>query len=402
MRNFYFPFFILALVLCISWLNYRLSVRWIPQFRLRAVKYAFWLLTAAACLIIAYSWSTRLMTGYVVPDWLRYAGYGAFAWIIAQAFFLITLPLLYALQRLVAPAPQPQTEPDSGPVADNVITRRDFLQNSLIGLPAMAAGVSAFGVQAAVSSLEVMRHTLHLPGLPPELNGLRILQISDTHIGPYFPLNMLDRLIAAVKKEEPDIAVITGDMIDDLELLSPSMERLSALAPHVKHGLYYCWGNHEYFRNINQIYTALRQTPIKILDNSSYPVIPGKTPFYLLGVDYPWGNTAAAQAEKRRQFMAKTLATAPAESFKVLLSHHPDFITDAFAAGIPLTLTGHTHGGQLVLFGKPLLPLRYTYMRGLYKQNDSYGYVNSGAGHWFPFRLGCPPEIAVFTLKPLS
>lgn len=398
MRNIYFPFFILALVLCISWLNYHLSVRWIPQFRLRAVKYAFWLVTAAACVIIAYSWSTRIMTGYILPEWLRCAAYGAFAWIIAQAFSLVTLPVLYALRRLIAPDPQPQNEPEP----EDVLSRRAFLQNSLIAIPAVAAGVSAFGVQSAVSSLVTLRHTLPLPGLPPELAGLKIVQISDTHIGTYFPLNMLDRLIEAVKRETPDIVVITGDLIDDLELLTPAMERLTALAPHVKHGLYYCWGNHEYFRNISLIFTALRQTPIKILDNAGYPVIPGKTPFYLLGVDYPWGNTPAAQQEKRQEFMARTLQNVPADSFKVLLAHHPDFITDAFAAGIPLTLTGHTHGGQFVLFGKSLLPLRYAYMRGLYQQQNLYGYVNSGAGHWFPFRLGCPPEIAVFTLKPLA
>jgi len=100
--------------------------------------------------------------------------------------------------------------------------------------------------------------------------------------------------------------------------------------------------------------------------------------------------------------MTTALSSIPAGACRILISHHPDFIEDAFAAGIPLTLTGHTHGGQVYLFGKSLLPVQYRYMRGIYRQNGLYAYVHVGTGHWLPFRVDCPPEIAVFTLTRKS
>jgi len=92
-------------------------------------------------------------------------------------------------------------------------------------------------------------------------------------------------------------------------------------------------------------------------------------------------------------------AAAPSNAFTVMIAHHPDFLFDGFANKIPLTLAGHTHGGQVVIGGVPVSPLPYRYMRGLYQENQGYGYVSSGAGHWIPFRFGCPPEISIFTLR---
>ena len=82
----------------------------------------------------------------------------------------------------------------------------------------------------------------------------------------------------------------------------------------------------------------------------------------------------------------------------ILLAHHPEFIDNAAALGIPLTLTGHTHGSQFGIFGWPLFPV-FKYTRGMVKLGSSYGYVHSGNGSWFPFRFGCPPEIAYFILN---
>ncbi len=129
------------------------------------------------------------------------------------------------------------------------------------------------------------------------------------------------------------------------------------------------------------------------------PIKVEETTFYILGVDYPWPKTAAEKDSTRRQFMLKAEANIPNDAFKVLLAHHPDFLFDGFSAQIPLTLSGHTHGGQVNILGKSLLPVTYYYMRGLYQEGHSYGYVSPGAGQWIPFRLGCPPEISIFTLE---
>ena len=82
----------------------------------------------------------------------------------------------------------------------------------------------------------------------------------------------------------------------------------------------------------------------------------------------------------------------------VLLAHHPEFIDNGAEKKAVLTLTGHTHGCQLGIFGIPLIPM-FKYNRGMFIQGDSHGYVHSGNGSWFPYRLGCPPEIAYFTLR---
>ena len=88
----------------------------------------------------------------------------------------------------------------------------------------------------------------------------------------------------------------------------------------------------------------------------------------------------------------------PKDSICILLAHHPEFIDDAIKFKIPLTLTGHTHGSQIGFFGVPLFPV-FKYTRGMFINGDCYGYVHCGNGSWFPFRLGCPPEIAYFTLR---
>jgi predicted MPP superfamily phosphohydrolase len=145
----------------------------------------------------------------------------------------------------------------------------------------------------------------------------------------------------------------------------------------------------------------LHNSRIIVLENENVLIVPGQQPFYLLGVDYPWADSSYnginVSANKRQQYFAAANRNIPINAFKVLIAHHPDCLIDGFAAQIPLTLAGHTHGGQVVIGGKPLLN-SYAYMRGLYQENGNYGYVNSGAGQWFPFRLGCPPEISIFTM----
>lgn len=396
MRNIYFPLIVLTVILLLTWLNYRSLVRWTPQLRRPAAASLFWGLTAAAFLLITVSWSTRFYPWLSLPDWYRFFAYCAVAWLVAQAIMLLLLPLLFIGHRLTAPANLPAAEgADAGPS----LTRRAFLHNSLIAVPAAALGLGTCGVYTAEAVLAERRLTLSPPGLPAAADGLRVLQLSDTHIGPYFTLSMLDRVIDRTLKLSPDILVITGDLIDDLSLLAPAMEKLDALAARIPRGVYYCWGNHEYFRNLAAIRAAVGKTSITLVNNSHRLLIAGERPLYLVGVDFPRATGREARRDMCRKYLDKALAGIPAGACKILIAHHPDFLANGFAAGIPFTLAGHSHGGQVALFGQPLMPFMYDYMLGLYEKDGCYGYVNSGAGHWFPFRLGCPPEIALFTLK---
>ena len=103
-------------------------------------------------------------------------------------------------------------------------------------------------------------------------------------------------------------------------------------------------------------------------------------------------------AEARKNFVDRAIEGVPDDAIKILLAHHPEFIDDGAERNFPLTLTGHTHGSQFGIFGVPLFPV-FKYTRGIVKHGDSIGYVHVGNGSWFPFRLGCPPEIAYFILR---
>ena len=88
----------------------------------------------------------------------------------------------------------------------------------------------------------------------------------------------------------------------------------------------------------------------------------------------------------------------PENGYPILLAHHPNFIPEAFRRKIPLTLSGHTHGGQINLWGMNLVPVYKPYWKGLYEEQELFAYVSRGSGHWFPVRLNCAREVTVFTI----
>jgi predicted MPP superfamily phosphohydrolase len=364
---------------------YYLLIKLLPIFQRRTVRFAYIVLTVSAA---AAAFFNRILYAAGMPPVL---GMIAIWWLIG---LFLMLPLLLFWRGLAA------VERRTG-IKKAGLSRRDFICKGAAAIPIVSLGISAKGVYEA-GEITIERHELRLPAFPKDLPKLKIVQISDLHIGPFFGMESLERVLNLAINEHPDIVVITGDLIDDLSLLDETMAHLARFQAALPYGLYYCWGNHEYFRDRNKIRRALAQSPLKVLENSSAQLSYGEHPFYLIGVDYPWAKNAEDMRAIKQAFLQEGLKAVPENAFKVLLSHHPDFIEDAFKAGIPLTLTGHTHGGQVNVAGHSLLPVHYKYMRGLYRQGDLAGYVSKGAGSWLPFRLGCPAEISVFTLSALS
>lgn len=388
----------------IAWLGSRVLPKWHEVYAGPRVRYAYWGATLLTVAILIFSRWLRPAGGFP-GEWFRYFIYFAYIWIVGLVFMLVVLLAGYVVKRLMrrlavrrvtAAREQPGSDTAEAAAGQRGITRRQFLEGMSAAIPAVPLAVSAYGVIGGDTQLVVNRHTLAFPQLPPSLAGFRIAQISDTHIGSFFGMDKLDRVLSLVMQERPEILVITGDLIDDLALLPPTMERLTAFQSQLPQGIFYCWGNHEYFRDINRIRQALYKSPIVVLENSNTAVGGG---LYLAGVDYPWSKDRGEQEMVRQQFFAQAVRGIPAEAFTVLLTHHSAFLDEAFAAGIPLSLAGHTHGGQVNLFGKSLLPIQYKYMRGMFRQGESYGYVSTGTGHWLPLRIGCPAEISVFTLQ---
>jgi len=399
MRFLFTAIFFLAITAFISWLNYRLLSRLFGFYRTRMVKYTYLFFTIATTLVMGYGWGRR--PPFVVPDAeaFRFFVYGALAWSFGQLILLGLQPVIFVVHRLLTGNKAADTP---SPVSSaSTMTRRQFFHGALAATPLIAFGISAKGIYGAQNDMIIQRYSLTMPELPPSLRGFKIGQVSDIHLGPYVDLARLDMVIQLLAQEKPDLVAITGDFADDLTLLKPAIDRFNDLQPSIRHGIYFCMGNHDYFRNAELVRSELNNSRIVLLDNSSKLIVPGQQPFYLMGVDYPWADLALSginvSTSKRQQYFSAANQDVPLSAFKVLIGHHPDVLFDGFAAKIQLTLAGHTHGGQIVIAGKSLLS-SYHYMRGLYRENGVYGYVSSGAGHWFPFRLGCPPEISVFTL----
>ena len=281
--------------------------------------------------------------------------------------------------------------------------RRKMLVHGMI-YPFLSLAVALYGNRIEKNHDVENFYDVPIKNLPPELQGFRVAQISDIHLGAYYSLERLESLLQRIADAKPDLLAITGDIFDDVAMNPAAIKIVDAFTDKFKFGVWYIHGNHEHFRGIRAIEQMLAQTKIHWLINRSEHVT---SKLYILGVDYPSRAPVTSTADKEREkifaearhsYVSGAMVNVPDDAIKILLAHHPEFIDDGAERGCALTLTGHTHGSQFGIFGVPLFPV-FKYTRGVVKIGDSFGYVHVGNGSWFPFRLGCPPEIAYFTLK---
>lgn len=262
-----------------------------------------------------------------------------------------------------------------------------------------AAGLLLGGYGAFFERRHTVRsdYTIPVPRLPHEAEGMVVAQISDVHLGPYFSVADFEALLTEVGASGADLLAVTGDIFDDERQNEAAAEVLAAHAADYPDGIWYCIGNHEYYHDGRRIVDRMaHEGRVRVVLNSAAQV-PGRG-VYIAGVDYPFGRGNDFYLQKEALFAA-AMSEVPADALTVLLAHHPEFIDDAAADGrVPLTLTGHTHGSQFGVFGRPLFPV-FKYTRGMVRIGDNYGYVHTGNGSWFPLRIGCPPEIAYFRLE---
>lgn len=237
----------------------------------------------------------------------------------------------------------------------------------------------------------------------PKLNGLKIAQLSDVHLGTFFSVKEFYQVLQQIAQKGPDMLVLTGDIFDSIKLNDEAIKVLNVYTRYFPYGVYFCWGNHEHMRNFEHIKEALSKTNVKVLTNESIKVLSGDKPLYLLGVDFVDERGTSAEevenlAKTREAYIQAALKDVPENAYKILLAHHSIFIDEAFKHNIDLTLSGHTHGGQFGFMGISLVPV-FKYMRGKFTQNNCIAYVNRGAGSWFPYRIGCSPEVTIFNFK---
>ena len=264
-------------------------------------------------------------------------------------------------------------------------------------MAAVALGLSLYGSFVERHEMHTVEYIVPVEGLGERLEGYRIAQLSDVHLGSFYSLEDFRELLEKTAEERPDMLVVTGDVFDNAGMTMQAARLLDSYSDRFPQGIYYCRGNHEYLRGIPLLEIALQDKRIHNLVNSNVLVLEDSRPLYIAGVDYPM---------QREQFdyladayTKKAMAGVPDNAVKILLAHHPDFLKNAAEYHAELVLSGHTHGGQLGFEGMPLVPPVFEYLRGWYSQGATRLYVHPGNGSWFPFRLGCQPEIAIFTLR---
>ena len=234
--------------------------------------------------------------------------------------------------------------------------------------------------------------SIPIANLPEELEGYRIVQWSDVHVGPTIQRRFVQSLVDRTNALRPDAVAITGDFVDGpLDALREHVAPLRDL--RAKDGLFYVTGNHEYYWRAGEWCPALQELGLDFLKNEHRVVTRGAARIVFSGVTDPVGR------DSHRQDPDAALAGAPADAVKVLLSHRPQTAADASRLGVDLQLSGHTHGGQFFPFNlviKRFQPI----VAGLHRVGRTWLYVNRGTGYWGPpSRLAVGGEITVLTLK---
>lgn len=241
--------------------------------------------------------------------------------------------------------------------------------------------------------LELTELELPLRHGAPGLDGLRLAFVSDVHAGSFLGAGDLCRLFERLQAAAPDLVLFGGDLINTREReLLLFRDALARLRP--RHGMFAVPGNHDHFygTDIGLWSAFLQANGVEVLCNRGRRIEHGGGSLWLCGVDdLTEGAPDLVQALRGRR------DGEPA----VLLSHHPDFFFEAAAVDVDLQLSGHTHGGQVRLFGwAPVHHSRFGYERGWFAENGCRLYVGRGVGVTvLPLRLDAPPEIPIVTLR---
>jgi len=259
-------------------------------------------------------------------------------------------------------------------------------------------------------NLQLREVEIGLGHLPSSFNGLRIGQITDIHAGPLVPRDFIREGVDLIMDERPDLIVLTGDFMNgNRGILRPNngsfkqhhydycIDELARLNAPL--GVYGVLGNHDFWSGkklADSIADDLNSVGIRILRNQSVPLKENGQQIYLIGVDDYWEDSYD---------LSLAMRGVPEDGCRILLSHNPDVNEDisALEERIDLVISGHTHGGQVVLpvVGFPYLlsPFGQKYRSGVVRDGQRVSYISCGLGAYLaPIRLNCPPDVSILTL----
>jgi predicted MPP superfamily phosphohydrolase len=334
---------------------------------------------------------------------------------IVYLWYLLILPVLLAamvlgmvvtlvwwLARTIrrARSAHPPVDPD---VAGEAITRRRFLAATAAFAPQLTMFSLTTVAMRQLEQFRTRRFTIPVADLPEALDGLTIAHVTDMHAGRFTKSEVLRQMVPAVNDLRADLVLVTGDLINgSLHEIPEGVETVRQFDAHS--GVFMVEGNHDLFEGRHAFESRVRASGIRLLVNEAEQLTVRGHPVQLLGLR--WGAPRQIGSRPRSddaaitESMAELLTQRNPEAFPILLAHHPHAFDPAAEAGLPLTLAGHTHGGQLMLneetgFG----PMMFRYWSGLYTRDASHLVVSNGVGNWFPLRTSAPAELIHLTLR---
>lgn len=331
-------------------------------------------------LLVAQPIAERLLR----PARARWISWPASLW-MGFAFLLLILSLMSELAQGLVGAAFANTS-QATPTAARMWA-------SLIVVSAFVAG--AAGVRTALREPRLERRELRLPRWPVGLDGFRIVQISDVHIGPILDRRFASALVERSNALRPDLVAITGDLVDgQVRLVGEEVEPFAHL--RAAHGVFFVTGNHDHYSGADDWVQRVERLGIRPLRNERVTIARAGEAFDLAGVE---DHHAHLVSGTQREDLPTALAGRDVRRPVVLLAHDPLTFRTAANLGVDLQLSGHTHGGQIWPF-RYLVRLSTPYVVGHYRANGSQLYVSRGTGFWGPaMRLFKPGEITEIVIR---
>jgi len=337
-----------------------------------------------------------------MPQWVTYTFvYPFYTWSIATiglAILFVTKDIvtlvwigLKKAGQLVKRVFVRERKAESAPVDPN---RRKFFRVASASLAVPPIATASYGMIFGSREFFIKELDLHFPHLPENLRGLKVVQLSDIHCSRYTPKEDIAKAVGVVNDTAADLVLLTGDYVPmEAEYIYPCMEALKDLRS--RHGVLASFGNHELWTNAELIRKEMERNGIPVFRNHGNTLDIRGEKLNVLGVeDSRWGRADIDRA---------SAAVEPGH-FNILMSHQPPYWDNVRDSGIDLTLSGHTHGGQIGIgvagidfnFGEFF---GHRYNKGLFEHGAAKLYVNQGFGYTFiPVRLNTPPEITIITL----
>ena len=271
------------------------------------------------------------------------------------------------------------------------LKRRRFLKFALSGSALLLVGAYPTFIERNLVS--VNRYQIPVSGLPPSFHGYTIAHLTDLHLGFLVSENFVENVVNKTNQLKPDLIVCTGDYVHDrnttktIDRVWPMLSQLQA-----KDGVYSVLGNHDHWADANRSQYWLERTG-QNLRHQSKAIYRGKERIVLGGAGDYWEDELGIDT---------AFASSDEHDCRILLAHNPDSADCIFQTPLSLVLSGHTHGGQVVVpfYGPPVLPVQNKkYTSGLVQTEKTPVFISRGLG-WalYPVRFNCPPEIALLEL----